>query len=81
MPIYLEPSVTAIRISSTPIFDPKKQQQQNTSLFQADVPYQTANQMPDNDDHFAAKQDNAEGTETCWGSFKNRENFLALHFS
>lgn len=80
MPIY-EPSVTTIRISSTPVFDPKKQQQDTgLKLFQADVPYhQTANQMPDND-HSASKLE-TEQTETCWGPFKNREHFLSLHFS
>ena len=79
--------MTSMRISSSPIFDPKKQQQQqdsNLKLFQADVPYHQAtdhHQVPDNDRYSAKLNEEKTERETCWGLFKNRDHFVSMHYS
>lgn len=82
MPIYEAPSVFV----TSPVFDPKKQDSSYSKLFQSEdtVTYNQTTETMGND-HYSAKQDTTKKTEadseSCWGMFKSREHFNAMHFS
>lgn len=80
MPIYEAPSVFV----TSPVFDPKKQDSGYSKLFQSDdTTYNQTAETMDND-RYSAKQDTTKteaDSESCWGMFKSREHFNAMHFS